>query len=305
MQSTTQHLPVLKNELLQILMPNKGSICLDATFGAGGHTHALLSAVGRQGLVIALDRDEEALSVGRKIFAAELAAKRLLLVHTPFSCLKQVAVTLGLVGKITSICADLGVSTAQMLTPARGFSFQYDTPLDMRMSRDKQTITAADLINHRSAEELAEIFFTWGEERYARRLARRIVQARPFTSAKALATLIARTLPSAPQRHPATKVFQALRIAVNAELDELQTMLHDSMELLTTDGRLAVISFHSLEDRIVKQYMRLQAGKRVGLLPVADKRGEILKPFPIQPQAEEIYNNRRARSAKLRAIRKI
>ena len=293
------HIPVLLNETLDALRVREGGLYLDGTFGAGGYTRALLERGAR---VVALDRDPTAIARGAAL-AAEFS-ERLRLVEARFGALDEIA------RDLDGVALDIGVSSMQLDEAERGFSLRFDAALDMRMER--RGPTAADLLASASAEELADIFFHYGEERASRRLARAIVNDRattPFVSTLQLAGLVARVAPAPPQErtHPATKVFQALRIAVNDELGELERGLAAAERALKPGGRLAVVTFHSLEDRIVKQFFakRGAKGRAVSrLLP-----GEPAPPattfrlFPGQPVAAsqaELSLNPRARSAKLR-----
>lgn len=292
----------MTKELIAHLAPQAGNLCIDATFGAGGHTEALLKCVGTSGRVLACDRDMQAIERGHQTYSDSIAAGNLILIHTPFSELAKHPKAAEFVNNTNALCADLGISSMQLLDPQRGFSFNSSAPLDMRMNNEQQ-LTAATIINSYPERELADLFYKFGEERRSFRLAKRIVQARPFTSAQQLADLIAKHSPHT-RLHPATKVFQALRIAVNCELDELTQFLPICQQLLTHGGRAAFISFHSLEDRIVKHFMRHSAG-RIQLPDYGETGwGKIIKPFPVFPSADEVYNNRRARSAKLRIIEK-
>ena len=267
-------------------------------------------------MVVGIDRDEQAIATARQNFRIH---KNLILLRAEFSRLHAIASDLSISGRVNCIYADLGFSSTQMFDPVRGFSIYRDGPLDMRMSRGEQRLTAADLINHKSAAELTEIFQKFGEEPHATTIATHIVQIRnhqPITSTTQLAELVAAKIGARKHRiHPATRIFQALRIAVNAELDELQSLLVPAtFNLLQKNGRLAIISFHSLEDRIVKNKCREFAGQKKDFLPRSlpitgptgkDKVARIIKPFPVQPSPQEIYNNKRARSAKLRIVQKI
>ncbi len=313
------HRAVLKNELLQMLIPDKARVCIDATFGAGDHSRAVLAQMGGRGVLIGIDRDERAIAAARVNFAATLHSQRLHLQQASFSHLPSLITSLGLQGKVDCLYADLGCSTTQMLDPRRGFSLQHDGELDMRLSQETQQLTAATLVNTSSQEELAHILRTYGEEPHATRIARHLVQVRthaPITRTKQLAALVATCTSHRHHRlHPATRVFQALRIAVNDELEELQQLLAtETFALLRPGGCLAIISFHSLEDRLVKHRFRKLAGlsapdPATRHLPVptrlASPLAAIIKPFPVQPHAQEIYNNKRARSAKLRGITKL
>ena len=307
------HHPVLKDELLQALAPLDATICIDATFGAGGHSQAVLAQIGKKGAVLGIDRDEQAIAMARKNFTTELQEQRLHLYCQRFSQLPAIVTQLGWQGKVDRLYADLGFSSTQMLDPARGFAIYQDGPLDMRMNQETQQLTAAQLVNDSSQEQLAQILRDYGEEPHAAHIARHLVRHRPITHTQQLAALVATCTAHRRHRlHPATRVFQALRITVNDELGELRQLLDTTtFALLRPGGRLAIITFHSLEDRLVKHCFRaLSTSPHASLpralpLPEEAPLARIIKPFPVQPRGEEIYNNRRARSAKLRVIEKI
>lgn len=308
----SKHQPVLYAELLANLGPQAGNICIDATLGGGGgHTEGLLAAVEERGLVIAIDRDQKALELAKKKFVDQLISNRLLLCHNRFSQIATIASRLGVAGRLNCVCADLGFSSMQVDDGERGFSFRRRGPLDMRMDQRGQ-LTAYHLVNTASAGELRSIISRYGEEPRASAIVKRIVASRrlqPIVTTSDLAEICCQVISGDRHRHPATRVFQALRIAVNDELNELQKFLSASFPLLAVGGRLAVISFHSLEDRLVKRYFRYLAGQTsadLRRLPIRDQpAAKIIRPFPIQPSAEELYNNRRARSARLRVIEKL
>lgn len=298
-----RHVPVLREEVLAALDVAPG-LYLDATFGAGGYTSAVLETPGTR--VLALDRDPTAVHAGGKL--VDKYGDRLMLAEATFGTLADVAARFGL-GPFDGICFDIGVSSMQLDQAARGFSFRADGPLDMRMG-DRGT-TAADLVNEASEAELADIFYYYGEERLARRIARAIVADRattPFTTTGALAALLARIVPHKPTDiHPATRTFQALRIAVNDELGELVAGLAAAERMLRPGGRLAVVTFHSLEDRIAKQFFARRSGR--GVASGRRLPGEEVPPppsftlpgrQPIAPSDAECRANPRARSAKLR-----
>jgi 16S rRNA (cytosine1402-N4)-methyltransferase len=284
---TTPHAPVMLAECLEYLAVKPGRWYIDGTFGAGGHTNAILAAGGR---VLALDRDA---SVSRFLDPEALHSGRLLFTETPFSDLANQAEHLGLEA-VAGVLLDLGVSSMQLDEAERGFSFRQSGPLDMRMGQSG--LSASDLINHAPPEELASIIFRYGEERYSRRIARRIAEARdkePITTTQALAEVIARAYPPGNRRdHPARRTFQALRIAVNEELSELQNALEAAAAVLAPEGRAVVLTYHSLEDRIVKHFFKGDAA----LTPLHKK--------PLTATPEEVSRNPRARSAKLRAAQK-
>ncbi len=293
------HIPVLLGEVLDALAVREGGLYLDGTFGAGGYTRALLDKGAR---VVALDRDPTAIARGAAL-GAEFP-DRLRLVEARFGALDDVA------RDLDGVALDIGVSSMQLDEAERGFSLRFDAPLDMRMEANGPT--AADLLANLSVDELADVFYTYGEERASRRLARAIVNDRattPFVSTLQLAGLVARVAPEPPgeRTHPATKVFQALRIAVNDELGQLERGLAAAERALKPGGRLAVVTFHSLEDRIVKQFFakRGSKGRAVSRLlpgepapPVATFR--LFAGQPVAPTDTELSLNPRARSAKLR-----
>jgi 16S rRNA (cytosine1402-N4)-methyltransferase len=299
-----RHVPVLLDAVLSTLELRSGGLYLDATFGAGGYTRAILAHASTR--VLAFDRDPDAIAAGATL--VQSSSGRLILKEARFGTLDKVAAELGL-RDFDGIVLDIGVSSTQLDTPGRGFSFRFDGPLDMRMEHSGPT--AADIVNEADAERLADIFYHYGEERHARRIARAIVHDRlskPFTTTLQLADLVGRLLPARPTDiHPATRTFQALRIAVNDELGELVQALAAAERLLKPGGKLAVVSFHSLEDRIVKQFLAARSGRgttRSRLLP-----GETAPPAasfdvagrqPIVPGKAELDANPRARSAKLR-----
>ncbi len=292
------HVPVMAAEVMTLLEPGRDGLFVDCTVGGGGHARALLGAgVGR---LIGLDRDPEALTL-----AAERLrdwGDRVELVHTDFRELEAVLAARGIAGIDGGVLADLGVSTLQLDGDGRGFSFRRDEPLDMRMDRSAGP-TAAEIVESASESRLADILFRYGEERHARRIARALVAARerePLTTTGQLAALVRRTLPR-PRRwriDPATRTFQALRIWVNRELDGLDDFLRTVCRRLRAGARLAVITFHSLEDRIVKHTLRdLERSGAVAL--------RVLTRRPLRPSPGEVARNPRARSAKLRGAERL
>jgi 16S rRNA (cytosine1402-N4)-methyltransferase len=296
--SEAAHRPVMLDEVVEALQPGPGKLIVDATFGAGGYSRAFLAAGAD---VIALDRDPAV-----RAFAADLPAARFRLIEDCFSGMAEHAP-----GGADGAAIDLGVSSMQLDAPERGFSFQADGPLDMRMSQSGQS--AADLVNGAEQAELARIFFVYGEEKNARRIAQALVRrraAQPFTRTLDLAEAVERAQGGrkGAKTHPATRVFQALRIAVNGELAELEAGLDAAERMLRDGGRLAVVSFHSLEDRIVKSFF----GERAGRTPVGSRHRppveatrrptfRLLFNGARTASAAEIAANPRARSAKLRA----
>jgi 16S rRNA (cytosine1402-N4)-methyltransferase len=304
---------VLLQETIEALAPARGGLFVDATLGLGGHSEAILEA-STETRVIGLDRDREALRLATERLARFGARFRA--VHANHEDLARIVAEAG-EGEVNGILADLGVSSLQFDTPERGFSFRHDAPLDMRMDAAGDEETAAELLAHLPEEEIARIIFEYGEERRSRRIARWIVERRergePIQTTRELAELVARAAghKRTDRIHPATRTFQALRIAVNHELEGLEQFIETAVALLQTQGRLAVISFHSLEDRIVKRTLRRLAGQCEcdPRLPVcacgARKAVEILTRRPIVPTPTETDENPRARSAKLRVCLKL
>ena len=307
------HRPVLLRETIQLLAPERGGLFIDGTLGLGGHSEAILEA-SADARVIGIDRDREALS-----WATERLARfgsRFQAVHGNFRDIKRVVEAAG-ESAVSGVLVDLGVSSLQFDDARRGFSFRQDAPLDMRMDAGSDEETAADLLARLSEEEIARIIFEYGEERRSRRIARWIVERRergdPIRGTRELADLVARAYGARrkEQIHPATRTFQALRIAVNGELEGLGEFVETAIDLLQEDGRFAAISFHSLEDRIIKRALRRLAGhcecdRRAPVCSCGARRAvEILTRRPLQPSPAEIDENPRARSAKLRGARKL
>jgi 16S rRNA (cytosine1402-N4)-methyltransferase len=302
------HHPVMVREVVHWLACAPGRRMADLTVGLGGHAAAILDACAPEGLLVGLDRDEEALAVAR----TRLPSDRARLHHADARTLPEVLAREGW-DRVDGVLLDLGVSSLQLDTPERGFSFQADGPLDMRMDR-RNPLTAGTIVNEWDEDALADLIREYGEERWAGRIAAAIVRARtqrPLAGTKDLADLVVGAIPAkfrAPHPHPATRTFQALRIAVNRELDELEPTLEAARGCLTVGGRLVVISFHSLEDRIVKQTFRRWEGACVCPpgLPVCGcgrvRRARVLTSRPVIADPVEIQSNPRARSAKLRAV---
>ncbi len=308
------HQPVLVDPFLALGFPDQGTIFVDGTFGLGGHTRALLNRFPRLERVIGLDRDGEILEWARREWASD---QRVVLVHERFSRLPAVLAGMG-IPAVDGILLDLGVSSWQLEEPGRGFSFSRPGPLDMRMDRRAGGASASDLVNTLPEEELARLFTELGEERFARRIAQAIARRRAsaaITTTADLAALVEGAIPARARAtspiHPATRVFQALRIAVNDELAELEQALAAAIDLLRPDGRLAVISFHSLEDRRVKHAMALAA--RDCLCPPGfpvctcghRPTVELLTRKPVGPTPAEQAANPRSRSAKMRVARRL
>jgi len=307
------HRPVLLRETIELLAAARGGLFVDCTVGLGGHTEAILQA-SADAQVLGIDRDDEALAFARE--RLKPFGPRFRSVHADFRELTRVLAT-AKIKQARGILADLGASSLQLDSPSRGFSFRHDAPLDMRMDATGGEETAAELLGRLSEVEIARIIFEYGEERHSRRIARRIVQGRergePVRTTRDLAELVERAAGPGKQRriHPATRTFQALRIAVNRELESLDEFLSDAVDLLEPEGRLAVIGFHSLEDRIIKRTFSKLSGHcqcppRLPQCKCGARRVvEILTRRPVTPKASEIAENPRARSAKLRACKKL
>jgi 16S rRNA (cytosine1402-N4)-methyltransferase len=293
----TAHAPVLTAEVLQYLRPERGGVFVDCTVGLGGHSRALLEAGATR--VVGFDRDLQALAAARETLAPW--ADRVELVHADYRALDEVLDRHG-ISLVDGALADLGVSSLQLEAPGRGFSFQRDEPLDMRMDTTSVE-TAADLVARSTERDLADAIYAYGEERFSRRIARAIVEARraqPIATTGGLAAIVRRALPRLGHMRidPATRTFQALRIWVNGELDGLDRFLEAAARRLRLGARLVVISFHSLEDRIVKHTLRvLQQSRDAGV--------NVLTKKPVVPGDDEVHRNPRARSAKLRAAERM
>lgn len=295
------HIPVLFHEVLAGLQVKPGGHYIDGTVGAGGHAWGILRASGPDGLLLGIDADPAAIAVARQRLAE--FGPRVTLVEGNFADLREIAVRHGF-QLVNGLILDLGLSSMQLDDGSRGFSFQKEGPLDMRFSG--QGPTAADLINRLDEKELSDLLKRYGEERRARRVARAIVAHRPLTTTTELADTVARAVGRRGRIHPATRTFQALRIAVNKELDALAQALTQALDILAPGGRLAVISFHSLEDRLVKEFFREHSQDCVcppeAPICTCHQRAalQVLTRKPIRPSVEERERNRRSRSAKLR-----
>jgi 16S rRNA (cytosine1402-N4)-methyltransferase len=298
-----RHVPVLVRQAIGHVAPRDGEVYIDGTFGAGGYAAAILDAADAR--VIGIDRDASAIAGGRAL--VEASGNRLTLVEGRFSALDHIATGLGVVAA-DGVVLDLGVSSMQLDKPERGFSFRRDGPLDMRMGDEGPS--AADVVAQASERDLADIIFNLGEERHSRAVARAIVSARreqPVATTAALADIVGRVVHGRPgDIHPATRTFQALRLFVNEELHELAAGLGAAERILKPGGRLVVVSFHSLEDRIVKAFLAARSGSGGGSRHLPEKMPEagtfrMLTRRPVTPDAAEASENPRARSAKLRA----
>lgn len=294
------HLPVMLSEVLSWLQPHSGGIYVDCTVGYCGHANEILRVSQPHGIVLGIDRDVQAINAGRQ--ELQSFGDRAILVKAHFMELKQILVERG-IPRVHGVLFDLGVSSPQFDEPSRGFSFRSEGPLDMRMDQSSGR-TAADIVNELDETDLADMIYSLGEERYSRRIARAIVSARrrqTLTNTRQLASVIESAVPGHYRRgriHCATRTFQALRIAVNNELDHLETSFRDAADALASGGRLCVISFHSLEDRIVKQTFKGLSSQSGGELEILTKRPQV-------PSDDERNRNPRSRSAKLRVMQRI
>ncbi|PYS98580.1 MAG: 16S rRNA (cytosine(1402)-N(4))-methyltransferase [Acidobacteria bacterium] len=307
------HISVLPGETLDLLDARNGGLFVDATLGLGGHTRLILEASPANS-VVALDQDPAAIEIAKE--RLKEFGDRLMIAHSNFSAIKSVMASLD-VTELDGITADLGVSSLQLDSESRGFSFRFDAPLDMRMDTSSDDPTAAELLATLGEKEIADVIYQFGEERLSRRIARRIVASReagePVETTRQLVKLVERSVPRSPKDkiHPATRTFQALRIAVNRETEILENFVVDAIDLLKTDGRLVIITFHSLEDRIIKQTFQRLSGKcfcppRIPQCVCGSRKEvEILTRKPLIPGLDEIDANPRSRSAKLRAVRKL
>ncbi|WP_224553974.1 16S rRNA (cytosine(1402)-N(4))-methyltransferase RsmH [Pectobacterium versatile] len=302
-----KHTTVLLDEAVNGLNIRSGGIYIDGTFGRGGHSRLILSQLGPEGRLLAIDRDPQAIEAAKAI-----DDPRFSIIHGPFSAMAEYVAELGLTGQIDGVLLDLGVSSPQLDDPERGFSFMRDGPLDMRMDPTRG-LSAAEWLMKAEADDIVWVLKTFGEERFAKRIARAIVERNrldPMTRTKELAELIAAASPFREKhKHPATRSFQAIRIYINSELEEIERALEGALSVLAPQGRLSVISFHSLEDRIVKRFIRHQSrGPQVPAgLPLTEEQlrsqgGQTLKAVgkKLMPSEEEVAENPRARSSVLR-----
>ncbi|RKT43476.1 16S rRNA (cytosine(1402)-N(4))-methyltransferase RsmH [Thiocapsa rosea] len=305
-----QHLPVLLEESVHALVVDPNGIYVDGTFGRGGHSRAVLARLGGAGRLIAIDRDPEAVSAGHALARID---GRFTMVAGRFGSITELLAHIGVQGNLCGLLLDFGVSSPQLDTAERGFSFSSEGPLDLRMDPTRGE-SGAQWLAHASEAEIVKVLFDFGEERFAKRIARNIVAQRsesPLTTTTQLAALVARSVPTRePGKHPATRTFQALRIRINDELDEIQDCLRQSCDLLAHAGRLVVISFHSLEDRIVKRFMRTQSRGPVlpkGLPVTAEESLGRLRILgkPVRPSPDEVASNPRARSAIMRVAERL
>ena len=306
-EEAIHHTPALVAEAVEWLMPGPGKVFLDGTVGEGGHSKAILEASGPNGMVLGMDRDPRSVATARRRLTGYGGRARI--VHGNYADMSNLARQAG-IHQVDGILLDLGISSRQIDSVGYGFSFQRDEPLDMRF--DTVGSTAADLLNHTDERELADVIYRYGEERRSRTVARAIVAARPITTTGRLASVVARALGGRRgSRHPATRTFQALRIAVNDELTHLQAGLDAVPGMLKPGGRLVVISYHSLEDRLVKVWMDREAAQCIcpPELPICTCGHEpsvrFVRRRVVRPSASETENNPRSRSARLRAVERI
>ncbi len=302
------HTPVMLDEIVSGLAVKPGGLYVDCTLGAGGHAEAVLEAASPGGRLLGIDADPRAIRIAeRRLHRFEGGCA---LVNDNFGNLKAICLAHGF-AKVHGVYFDLGLSSMQLDEPSRGFSFQRDEQLDMRLS-ERQALTAADVVNTYPVEELARVIWAYGEERKSRVIARRIAEARPVKTTGQLAKIVERALRLPRQRvHPATRVFQAIRICVNDELRNLERALQQALEILGKGGRIAVVSFHSLEDRIVKNWMRQEASSTVynAEMPLASTERipalRIITRSVVTPSEEEIERTPRSRRAKLRVAERL
>jgi 16S rRNA (cytosine1402-N4)-methyltransferase len=292
--STAGHEPVLFEEVMTLLAPRPGGVYIDGTVGAGGHARGLLDRSAPDGRLLGIDQDLQALQIARQALAGY--GVRVTLVHGSFAQLVTLAHQHGFY-PADGVLLDIGVSSMQLATAERGLSWMLQGPLDMRMDPGTMETTAADLVNTLPEAELADLLYRYGEERLSRRIARAIVRARPLQTTTELADLIARTVGRRGRIHPATRSFQALRVVVNDEIEALAAGLRQGLEVLAPGGRLSLISFHSLEDRLAKYYFRQQAQDPAKV--------RLLTRKPLRASLAEQERNPRSRSAKLRAVEKL
>lgn len=305
------HTPVMVREVIELLHPQPGTVVVDATVGLGGHAVEIASRLVPGGWLIGIDRDPKALEIAGRRLERFSGAMRVTLAYANFRDLPKVLSAHGIDG-IDGLLYDLGVSSLQLDSAERGFSFRHDAPLDMRMDQNQPGLTAAEVVNHWSEADLRQLIYEYGEEPAAARIARAIVQSRPIGSTLQLAEVVARAVGRRAGRiHPATRTFQALRIAVNRELDGLQDAIEEGIRWLRPGGRIVVLSYHSLEARAVKRAFQRLSGKCLCPpdLPAcqcgAERWIQVLTPHALKPEAEEVARNPRSRSAQCRAAQRL
>ncbi|NKB75914.1 MAG: 16S rRNA (cytosine(1402)-N(4))-methyltransferase RsmH [Gammaproteobacteria bacterium] len=307
--SIGDHIPVMGGEVMDALRLSGSDCVVDATYGRGGHSREIMSRLSEQGRLIVIDRDVAAISAAQEEWGDD---ERVDIVHGPFSELSGILGARGLIGKVTALLFDFGVSSPQLDNGERGFSFMHDGPLDMRMDQSRG-VSAADWIKRIEEEELVRVLKKYGEERFAKRIARGIKTAllqREITTTAVLAAIVSEAIPTKePGKHPATRTFQAIRIAVNDELGEIELVLPQALEAVSPGGRIVMISFHSLEDRLVKRYFNEQS-KGDPFPPDMPITNDMLKPKlkliskRIKAGKQELDRNRRSRSAVMRVAEK-
>ncbi|MEE4246941.1 MAG: 16S rRNA (cytosine(1402)-N(4))-methyltransferase RsmH [Kangiellaceae bacterium] len=311
MNSSNAHETVLLQQAVDALDITADSVIVDCTFGRGGHSQLILDSLGPNGRLIAFDKDPEAIEFAEKRFAKD---QRFKIVHKSFAEIQQVIEQLQLAHKVDGILLDLGVSSPQLDNAERGFSFMHDGPLDMRMNPE-QGISAAQWLARAKESDIKYVLKVYGEEKFAGRIARKIIELReeqPIVTTKQLAKLIEEVVPTRREqkRHPATRSFQAIRIYINEELSDLERALTGAFEVLSENGHIVVISFHSLEDRIVKRYFKSLAKaddypKDLPVMASQIKPKAIVKGKPIKPEVNEVSENIRSRSAIMRTVKKL
>ncbi len=310
MGAPADHIPVLFEDALEALTISSSGIYIDGTFGRGGHSGAILQRLGSDGRLLAIDKDPEAVAYAEQMFGGD---ERFSIRHGSFAMLEQLAQQDGVAGSVDGVLLDLGVSSPQLDDPARGFSFLRNGPLDMRMD-SSSGMSAAQWLAIAEAKDISQVLKEYGDEKFAKRIARAIVETRqeqPIDTTGQLAAIIEQAVPTRErEKHPATRSFQAIRIYINTELDDLRKCLDQSLRVLAPGGRLAVVSFHSLEDRIVKRFIRESARGDdfpVGLPVTQEQLQPKLRVVgkAIHPSAEEIDMNPRARSAVLRVAERL
>lgn len=315
-----KHTSVLLFELVDSLALSPGDIAIDCTAGGGGHTKGLLDQVGKEGKIYAIDQDLVSINNLKSRFSEEIKLSQLSIHHHKFSSIDLLPQE---PNSVSGIVADLGISSMQIDKSERGFSFMHDGPLDMRMSPESDDISARALIATYDQKDLEHIIKTYGEEPKAKFIAEAIVKYREkneITQTLQLAEIVKNAVryPTKSKKHPATRTFQALRIYINNEIEEVEMLLEKSFTLLKSGGRMGIISFHSLEDRIVKKFFREKSGKtnqqkipkdipltHAQLQSMINATGQIVRPFPLRPKQQEVAQNPRSRSAKLRVLEKI
>lgn len=310
-----KHIAVLLEEIVNSLNVQETGTYVDCTMGGGGHSALILSQLNQEGRLIAFDQDQDAIRIAQQRFRKEIEQGKLILVQSNFRNLKKELIALG-IDKVDGVIYDLGVSSPQLDQVQRGFSYQKDSPLDMRMDQN-QALTAYEVVNEWSYNQLVSIFFKYGEEKFSKQIARKIEAQRkisPISTTYQLVELIKEGIPAPARRtggHPAKRVFQAIRIAVNDELKALEESLDQALALITIGARVSAISFHSLEDRIVKQtFKSYDKGPDVprGLPVIPEEfkpKFKLLSKKPILPSESELEENNRSRSARLRVIERI